>query len=53
LERTESTTSFKNTPCRKYSFQKLTHFSQGNNVLDSAASSIDYFLGSDSCFCST
>jgi hypothetical protein len=30
--------------CRKYSIQKLTKFSQGNNMLDAAASDIDGFL---------
>jgi hypothetical protein len=29
----------------KYSFQKLTQFSQGNNVLDAAASNIKGFFG--------
>jgi hypothetical protein len=31
--------------CRKYSFQKLTQFSQGNNVLDSPPSNIHGFFG--------
>jgi hypothetical protein len=30
---------------RKYSFQKLTQFSQKNNALDAAASNIDVFFG--------
>jgi hypothetical protein len=30
--------------CGKYSFPKLTQFSQGNNVLEAAASSIDGLL---------
>jgi hypothetical protein len=34
----------------KYSFQKLTQFSQGNTVLDAAASNIDVFLERDMCF---
>jgi hypothetical protein len=29
---------------RKYSLHKLTHFSQGNNVVDAAAFNIDVFL---------
>jgi hypothetical protein len=33
--------------CRKYSFQKLTQLSHGNNVLDSAASTIGGFLWRD------
>jgi hypothetical protein len=36
--------------CRKFSFQKLTQFSQGNNVLDVAASNTDAFLWRDTCF---
>jgi hypothetical protein len=35
--------------CWKYSFQKLTQFSQGNNVLDAAASNIDVILWRDTC----
>jgi hypothetical protein len=31
--------------CRKYSFQKLTQWSQGNNVLDATDSNIDVFFG--------
>jgi hypothetical protein len=30
----EPISSFNNLSCRRYSFQKLTHFSQGNNVPD-------------------
>jgi hypothetical protein len=30
--------------CSKISFQKLTKFSQGNNVLDAPASNTDSFL---------
>jgi hypothetical protein len=32
-----------------YSFQELTQFSQGNNVLDSAASYTDGFVLHDAC----
>jgi hypothetical protein len=31
--------------CRKYSFQKLTQFSQGNNILDPAALTQMFFFG--------
>jgi hypothetical protein len=34
---------------RKYCFQKLTKFSQGNNVLDEPASHIDAYLWRDTC----
>jgi hypothetical protein len=37
----------KNLRCRKYDVQKLTQFSQGNNVLDYAASNIDGILWND------
>jgi hypothetical protein len=33
-----------NPPSMKYSFQKLTHFSKGNNELDGAASNKDVLL---------
>jgi hypothetical protein len=33
-----------NLRCRKYDVQKLTHFSQGNKVLDAAASDTNHFL---------
>jgi hypothetical protein len=36
--------SLKNLSCRRYSFQKLTEFSQGNNVLYGEANTIDGFL---------
>jgi hypothetical protein len=35
--------------CRKYSCQKLSQFSQGNNVLDAPASNLDGFLCRDTC----
>jgi hypothetical protein len=34
---------------RKYSFQKLTQFLQEDNVLDTAASYVDYFLCQRTC----
>jgi hypothetical protein len=38
---------------RKYSSQKLTQVSQGNNVSDAAASNIDGFLWRDAYVSST
>jgi hypothetical protein len=38
---------------RKYSFQKLTQFTQGNNVLDAAASNTDGFVLRDTYVSST
>jgi hypothetical protein len=37
LEQREPISTLKNLNSRKYSFQKLTQFSQGNNVLDAPA----------------
>jgi hypothetical protein len=39
--------------CRKYSFQKLPQFSQGNNLLDADASDRDGSLPKDTCVSST
>jgi hypothetical protein len=39
--------------CRKYFFQKLTHFSDGHNVLEASASNIDTFPWSDTVVSST
>jgi hypothetical protein len=54
----ELISTLKNLSCRRYSFQKLTQFSQGNNVLDFPASNTDgslesymSFLNSDDEFC--
>jgi hypothetical protein len=44
LEETEPISTLKNLSCRKYSFQKLTQFSLGNNVLDAPASNTISFL---------
>jgi hypothetical protein len=33
--------------CRKYSFQRVSEFSQGNNLLEAAASNMDGFLWRD------
>jgi hypothetical protein len=44
-EQTDPNSTFENLSCRKDSFQKLTIFSQGNNVLYAATSNRDSFLG--------
>jgi hypothetical protein len=38
LEQTDPISTLKRLSCRKYSFQKLTQFSPGNNMLDVPAS---------------
>jgi hypothetical protein len=53
LEQNETFSTLKTMICRKYSFEKLTQFSQGNNVLDAAASHIHGFLWRDTCVSST
>jgi hypothetical protein len=45
LEQNETNSTWNNQSCRKYYFQKLSQFSQGNNVVPAAASNID------GCFC--
>jgi hypothetical protein len=50
---TEPISTLKNLSCREYSFQKLTQFSQGNNVLDAPAFIKDGFLCRDTCVSST
>jgi hypothetical protein len=47
LEQTEPISTLKNLSCRKYSFQKLCQFSQGNNVLDAPASNTSGFITRD------
>jgi hypothetical protein len=37
--------TLRNLTCKKYCFQRDSQFSQGNNVLDAAASNIDGFFG--------
>jgi hypothetical protein len=37
----------------KYYFQKLTQFSEGNNVLNTASSKVDGFLWGDTCVSTT
>jgi hypothetical protein len=36
--------------CKKYSYQKLTEFSQGSHVLDVPPTNTDGFLSRDTCF---
>jgi hypothetical protein len=45
MEQREPIPTLKILTCRKYSFENLTEFSQEKNVLDTAASKIDGFLG--------
>jgi hypothetical protein len=49
LEQNEAFSTLETMICRKYSFQKLTQFSQGNNVLDAAAFSVEGFLWKGTC----
>jgi hypothetical protein len=53
IKQTEPISTLKHLRCRKFSIQKLTQFSQGNNVLHAAASNPDGFLGRDTCVTST
>jgi hypothetical protein len=43
LEQTEGITTLKHVSYRKYSFQKLTQSSQGNNLLHAHTSNTDGF----------
>jgi hypothetical protein len=40
MKQNEHFSTLKSTICKKYSFQKLTEFSQGKDVLNTAASNI-------------
>jgi hypothetical protein len=53
LEQTEAISSLKHLGCRKYSIQKLTHFSQGNNVLHAPVSTTNGILSRDTFVSST
>jgi hypothetical protein len=53
LEQTEFLPTLKHLFCRNNSFQKLTQFSQGNNILDTPAFNMDHFLYTDICVSST
>jgi hypothetical protein len=44
LEQNDPLSTLKTVNRKNFSFQKLTLFSQGSNVLDAAASNIDGFL---------
>jgi hypothetical protein len=48
-EQTDPNPTFKKLSCRKDSFQKLTKFSQGNNVFYAMAFNKDGFLWRDAC----
>jgi hypothetical protein len=43
MKQNEHFSTLKTMICRKYSFQKLTEFSQGKDVLNAAAPNIDFF----------
>jgi hypothetical protein len=45
--------TFRTQTGRQYSFQKLTQFSQGNNVLDAPHSNVGGFLSRNICVSST
>jgi hypothetical protein len=49
LDHKEPFSTLKGLICRSYSFQKLTQFLQGNQVVDAAASNINGFLWSYTC----
>jgi hypothetical protein len=53
LEQTKTFNTLKPMIWRKYSCQKLSQFSQGNNVLDASASNLDGFPWRDTCVSST
>jgi hypothetical protein len=53
VEQTELISTLKQLIWMMHFFQKLTQFSQRNNVLDAAATNIDGFLWRDTCVSST
>jgi hypothetical protein len=53
LEHSKPISILKHLSCKKFSFQKLTQFSQGSNVLDALASNTDGFPLRDICVTST
>jgi hypothetical protein len=53
LKQREPISPLKILSCRKYSFQKLTKFSQEKNALDVPASNVDVFLWRDTCVSSS
>jgi hypothetical protein len=44
VEQRDRISTLINLSCRKYSFEKLTQFLHGNNVLDASASNTDFFF---------
>jgi hypothetical protein len=50
MEQKEPISTLKSVIRKMHSFQKLTQFSQGNNVLDAAASNIIDFFEEIMCF---
>jgi hypothetical protein len=52
-EQTEPISTLRTMSFKKYSFPKLTQFSQGKNVLDAPASTSDGGLWTDTCVSST
>jgi hypothetical protein len=53
LKQTEPISTLKTMTCKMYSFQNLSQFSQGNNVLHTPVCNIDGFLYRDTCVSST
>jgi hypothetical protein len=53
LEQTMPIAKLKYLTFSKYSFQKVTQFSLGNNLVDAPVSNIDGFLSRDTCISST
>jgi hypothetical protein len=53
VEQREPISTLENPRSRKYSFQKLTEFSQGNKVLDTPATNSDGSHLRDACVSST
>jgi hypothetical protein len=52
-EHNEPFSTLKTMMFRKYSFQKLTQLSLGNNAVDAPACNVDEILSRDSCVSST
>jgi hypothetical protein len=53
LEQHEPYSNLKPLICSKYSWQRLTQFPHGNNVLDAAASNTEGVLSRDKCVSSS
>jgi hypothetical protein len=49
VEQSEGFSPLKTLMGKQYYYQKLTQFSQGNNVLDAQPSNIEAFLSRDIC----